>query len=98
MIMFFYGSHCDRGNGDGFVFVTPQGMPMTFSFKLSFECTNNNSEYEALILGLKLANEMKYEHLKICGDFLLIINQVKGLYACNNPCLKLYKSLVETLI
>lgn len=97
MPMFFYGSCYERGSGAGVMLVTPQGMPMPISFKLSFEYTNNNVEYEALILGLKLAIDTKYEYLKIYSDQLLIINQVKGLYACNHPHLKLYKDLVETL-
>ena len=73
-------------------------MPLIVSFKLSFECKNNNVEYEVLILGLKLVIEMKYGYLKIYGDSLLIINQVKGIYACNHPLLKLYKTLVKTFL
>lgn len=46
---------------------------------------------------MKLTIEMNYECIKIYGDSLLIINQVKGTYACNHPRLKLYKALVETL-
>lgn len=98
MIIFFYGSHCESGGDVGVVFITPQGLPLPIYFKLSFECTNNNAEYEALILNLKLAIEMKYEQIKIYGDSLLIINQVKGIYACNHPHLKLYNNLVETLL
>lgn len=41
---------------------------------------------------------MKYEHLKIFGDLLLIINQIKGIYACNQPHLKKYKAMVEILL
>lgn len=80
------------------MFVMPQGVPMLVSFKLSFECINNNVDYEALLLGLKLAIEMKYEFLKIYGDSLLIVNQVKDIHACNQLCIKLYKAMVKILL
>lgn len=76
----------------------PSRNSYAVSFKLSFDCTNNNVEYEALILGLILAIDMKYDYLNIYGDSLLIINQVKGIYGYNHPHLKLYKALVETLL
>lgn len=74
MTMYFDGYCCEEGGGGRVVFVTPQEVHMLVSFKLSFECINNNDEYEALILGLKLTIEMKYEHIKIYGDSLIIIN------------------------
>lgn len=98
MIMYFDGSRCEQGCGSRFVFVIPQGVPMPLSFKISFECTNKNVEYEALILGLKLSIEMKYEGINIYRYLLLIINQVKGIYSCNHPHLKLYKAMVEILL
>lgn len=98
MTIFFDGFHCEKGGGVRVVFVTPQRVPMQVSFKLSFEHTNNNVEYEALILGLKLAIEMKYEHIKIYENSFLIINQVKGIYYYNHPHLKLYKVVVDMLL
>ena len=38
------------------------------SYKLSFECTNNMAEYEALIFGLKATIEIGVIHLHIYGD------------------------------
>jgi len=77
--MYFDESHYEKGGAFGIVFITPQGMPMHVSFKLSFECINTSIEYEALILGLKLKIKMKYECLKIYGDSLLIVNKIKGM-------------------
>ena len=42
--------------------------------------TNNQSEYSALILGLKGAIELKITRLTVLGDSLLVINQVNGLF------------------
>lgn len=71
---------------------------MPVSFKISFKCINNNTKYKALILGLKLAIDMKFECLKIYGESLLIINQIKDIYACNQPLIKLYKIMVKNLL
>jgi ribonuclease HI len=42
--------------------------------------TNNQSEYSALILGLKGALTLGITNLSVLGDSLLVINQVNGLY------------------
>jgi ribonuclease HI len=46
--------------------------------KLHFECTNNTIEYEACILGLEAALELKVRKIDVYGDSMLIIYQVKG--------------------
>ena len=47
--------------------------------------TNNEAEYEALILGLEIAIQMGIEDLHILGDSQLIINQVEGEYKVYKP-------------
>jgi len=42
--------------------------------------TNNQSEYSALILGLKGAIMLGITNLSVLGDSLLVINQVNGIY------------------
>lgn len=46
--------------------------------------TNNQAEYQGLILGLEKALEMGIQHLNVYGDSQLIINQVTGEYRCQN--------------
>ena len=46
--------------------------------------TNNYAEYSGLILGLQQAIKLGIKHLKIEGDSLLVINQMKGVYNCNS--------------
>ena len=55
MIMCFDGSSYEQGRGAGVFFIMPQGVPIPIYFKLSFECKNNNAEYEALIFDMKFA-------------------------------------------
>lgn len=50
--------------------------------------TNNFAEYMALILGLKCAIKNNIKTLHIQGDSLLVINQIKTIFACNSDKLK----------
>lgn len=58
--------------------------------------TNNESEYSALILGLQIAIEKEIKTLSVCGDSLLVINQVNKIYKVKNPNLSvLYDEVVK---
>ena len=80
------------------VFVIPEWVPIPYSFKLNFPYTNNNAEYEALILAIKTAIQLKLKKVKFIGDSLLIINQVKEIFQCKEPLLQKYKRLVNSLL
>ncbi|WKA02936.1 hypothetical protein VitviT2T_021082 [Vitis vinifera] len=79
-MMFFDGSARYDGTGAGVVFVSPQRQILPYSFVLSERCSNNVVEYQALIIGLQMAIEMKITSLEICGDSKLVINQLLALY------------------
>lgn len=50
--------------------------------------TNNQSEYSALILGLKEALSRDIKHLHVYGDSQLVINQINGQYKVKNQGLQ----------
>ena len=56
------------------------------------------AEYEACILGLKAAIDLRIKHLDVFGDSALVINQVKGDWDSKNPNLIPNKELVLSLI
>jgi hypothetical protein len=68
------------------------------AIRLEFACTNNEAEYEALIQGMILAQEMKIEHLIVTGDSELVINQVTQRYKIKKERLKLYFKRVNELM
>ena len=58
--------------------------------------TNNQSEYSALILGLKQALTRDITQLQVYGDSQLVINQINGEYKVRNPGLQdLYKEVQD---
>ena len=50
------------------VFVEPSGKMHLHAYNLAYFYTNNSVEYEALLLGLMLAKELKVEYLLVQGD------------------------------
>ena len=58
----------------GIVIVSPEGVKMEHS--LRFQASNNEAEYEALLVRLKVA--LSLEDLKVYSDSQLVVSQIKG--------------------
>ncbi|KAL0315021.1 UNVERIFIED_CONTAM: hypothetical protein Scaly_2897800 [Sesamum calycinum] len=75
-----YGSSTIQGNGAGIVVTSPHGEDLEFAVKFGFKASNNEPEYEALLMGMKMANEAGARHLVAYSDSQLVIKQVEGTY------------------
>ena len=53
---------------------------MHCALRFEFKASNNEVEYEVLILGLELAKEMKVESLEIFSDSQLVVCQITDEY------------------
>ena len=70
-----------------------------FSFsEYLHDATNNEAEYNALILGLKYLLEFKFLNSKIFSDSELIVKQVNGEYKVKNDRMKVLHSEVISLL
>ena len=58
-MLFFDGSKTLEGSGTSCVLIDPIKNKHFLSCRLEFECTNNTTEYEALVQGLRKAMELK---------------------------------------
>jgi ribonuclease HI len=56
--MYFNGSYTLKGAGAGAVLIRPEGDILKYAIQLEFSTTNNNAEYERLVMGLRLAKEL----------------------------------------
>ena len=65
-----------KGIGTGLVFVLPLRVHMRYMVHIHFPSSNNMVEYEALINGLRIANELGIRWLDVRGDSQLVIDQV----------------------
>ncbi|GJR49313.1 reverse transcriptase domain-containing protein [Tanacetum coccineum] len=67
-ILFIDGSSCADGSGAGLILTNPEGAEFTYALMFRFEATNNEAEYEALIAGLRIAEEMGVKNLQANVD------------------------------
>jgi ribonuclease HI len=56
--MHFNVSCSNEGNEDGIILISPVGKIHNFSYRLEFACTNNVTEFEALLLGIENARRI----------------------------------------
>ncbi|XP_024156147.1 uncharacterized protein LOC112164144 [Rosa chinensis] len=84
--------------GVGIVLENPAGDRFSYSFQLTFQCTNNQAEYEALIIGLEVLLEMGVRDVQIRGDSQLVINQLLEKYRCTSWLLIPYLSRAVELL
>nr|GEU82199.1 reverse transcriptase domain-containing protein [Tanacetum cinerariifolium] len=57
-ILFIDGSSCIDGSRVGLIITNPEGMEFTYTLRFRFDATNNEAEYEALIAGLRITEQM----------------------------------------
>ncbi|KAL0402184.1 UNVERIFIED_CONTAM: hypothetical protein Slati_4248300 [Sesamum latifolium] len=72
------GSSTTQGSGAGIVMTSPQGEDLEFAVKFGFKASNNEAEYEALVIGMRMAHEAGARHLLAYSDSQLIVNQIEG--------------------
>ncbi|XP_040364410.1 uncharacterized protein LOC121049974 [Rosa chinensis] len=97
-VLFFDGSRTDALAGAGIVLENPAGDRFSYSFQFTFQCTNNQAEYEALIIGLEVLLEMGVRDVQIRGDSQLVINQLLEKYRCTSWLLIPYLSRAIELL
>nr|XP_025661188.1 uncharacterized protein LOC112756783 [Arachis hypogaea] len=92
------GSSNPQGCGAGIILDDGRGNVIEHSLNFSFKASNNQSEYEALIAGLRLAADLNITELKVYCDSLLIVQQVNNLYQVKDPLLSKYLDVVQNLL
>ena len=91
--LYLDGSKCKTRSDIGIILIPLTKNPIPLSYKLTFLCTNNIAEYEALIAGLRVASSLNIKHLQIYGDSKFIVEKIKGGYQTKNDKLTQYKYL-----
>ena len=97
-VLYFDG--CSKGNpgpsGIGAVLYKNKIENWSDSKYIGNKRTNNEAEYCALIMGLEEAIRSNIKKLSVCGDSLLVINQVNGVYKVKHVNLvPLYERVIE---
>jgi len=80
----------------GVVLVSPQSYVIPRAFSLTESCSNNVAEYNALLIGMQIADKIGIKNLEAYGDSKLIVNQVRGEYEVRHEDLVPYHNATST--
>ncbi|XP_074304069.1 uncharacterized protein LOC141638561 [Silene latifolia] len=82
--LYIDGASNARGAGVGLVLWSPKGDMIVQVVRCQFKATNNEAEYEALILGMQMALGLKVRNLRMFSDSLLVVNHVNNEYVARD--------------
>ncbi|GKV11548.1 hypothetical protein SLEP1_g22796 [Rubroshorea leprosula] len=91
------GASSSKGSGAGALLIGPDGYRSEHALKFNFDATNNMAEYEALLLGLQLALELKLSAIQVYSDSQLVVNQINSICEVVDPVMVKYVALVAKL-
>ncbi|KAG7583597.1 Ribonuclease H domain [Arabidopsis suecica] len=91
------GSSSKQGSGVGIKLESPTSEILEQSFRLLFNASNNEAQYEALIAGLRLAQGVGAEEVVAYCDSQLVVNQFNGDYEAKDLRMEAYLEVVKGL-
>ena len=95
--LFVDGSSNHNGCVAGLILQTPLGEQIEYAIHIEFKATTNEAEYEALLVGLRIASEFGVESLYVFSDSQLVVNKVQGDYLVEDPKMMAYLDEVKYL-
>ena len=78
------GAMNQRGSGVGLVLISPENITIEKSLRLGDLDTNNEVEYEALLVGMTMIQKMGGKVVEIFSDSRLVVGQVQGELEAND--------------
>src|SRR5438105_3470581 len=88
--MYFDGSRSYDRSGTGIVIISPRGKKLHYVVRFDFPATNNVAEYEALLAGLRVCKSIGVQHLMVCSNSQLIVQQYNKEYQCTEESMVKY--------
>ena len=91
------GASNQKGSGVGLVLISPEKVIVEKSLRLDFSATNNEAEYETLMMGMAMVQRMGGKSVKVFSDSRLVVGQVKGEFEAKDERMQGYLSQVKCL-
>ena len=93
--MYVDGASNQNDSGVGLVLISPEKIIIEKSLRL--DSTNNEAEYEALMIGMAMVQRMGRKSVKFFSDSRLVVGQVKGEFKMKDEKMQGYLSQVKCL-
>ena len=84
--------------GAGLILTNSKREVAGYVLHFDFSATNNETEYEVLLSGLRVVREAGAQHLKVFSDSQLVISHIKDGYEVREENMKRYLQKVKDLI
>ena len=72
------GASNQKGSGIELVLISPENVIIEKSLRLDFSASNNEAEYETLLIGMTMVQRMGGKSVKVFSASRLVVGQVKG--------------------
>ena len=97
-VLYVDGASNANGSSIGIILVGPEGWDIQYTLRFKFSSTNNEAEYEALLIGLAIAHELGVQYIKVNSDSKLVVGQVQGEYGAKEENMKQYLKKSKDLL
>ena len=74
----------------GLVLTSPKGITIEKSLRLGFSATNNEAEYETLLVGMTMIQKLGGKAVEFFSDSRLVVGQVQGELEARDPRMQEY--------
>ena len=91
------GASNQKGSGIGLVLTSPEKVIIEKSLRLDFSATNNEAEYEVLLIGMAMVQRIGGKSVKVFSNSRLVVGQVKGEFEAKDERMQGYLSQVKCL-
>ena len=91
------GASNQKGSRVGLVLISPEKVIIENSLRLNFSATNNETEYEALLIGMAMVQRIGGKSIKLLLNSRLVVGQVKGEFEAKDEKMQGYLSQVKCL-
>ena len=81
----------------GLVLVSPEKITIEKFLWMSFSATNNEAEYEVLLIGKMMVQKMGRKTVKVFSDSKLVVGQVRGDLEARDPRMQEYLGQVKSI-
>ncbi|GAV86870.1 RVT_3 domain-containing protein [Cephalotus follicularis] len=91
------GSSCVSKSGVGLVLTSPDGWTLEYALRIGFKATNNEAEWEAVIVGLTIVKRFEVQKLEASSDSQFVVGLINGEYEAREDTMAKYLAHMQSL-